>query len=112
MLDILLHPTAYCLYLFLTLILITQVINPYYDFSRAMKNITLPFGLRFLKIADLTVFLLFFIKTLLPPCGDIEEILGLKYSILTNLDRLTLTTPLKYHYSIGKFPSSIMTLYA
>ena len=45
-----------------------------------IKNIPASFRLRFLKIADITVFLLFFIQNLLPCCGDIEENPGPKYS--------------------------------
>ena len=58
-----------------------------------IKNIPASFRLRFLKIADITVFLLFFIQNLLPCCGDIEENPGPKYSSPTfchwNLNRLT-----------------------
>ena len=72
MLQLLLHHTINTLYLFLTLILITQVNNPYQVPVRLMKNIPASFGLRFLEIADITVFLLFFIQNLLFCCGDIE----------------------------------------
>ena len=58
-----------------------------------IKNIPASFRLCFLKIADITVFLLFFIQNLLPCCGDIEENPGPKYSSPTfchwNLNRLT-----------------------
>ena len=59
--------------------LITQVNNLYHDFSRTIKNIPASFRLRFLKIEDLFVFLLFFIQNLLSPCGDTEENRGPKY---------------------------------
>ena len=72
LLQLLLHHTINTLYLFLTLILITQVNNPYQVPVRLMKNIPASFGLRFLEIADITVFLLFFIQNLLFCCGDIE----------------------------------------
>ena len=85
MLHFLLHHTAYSLHLFLTFILITQINNLYHDFSRTIKNIPASFRLRFLKIADLTVFLLFFVQNLLSRCGDIEENLEPKYSSLTFL---------------------------
>ena len=93
MLKFLLHHTVYSLYLFLAFILITQVKNLYQVYSRLIKNIPASFHLRFLKIADITVFLLFFIQNLLSCCGDIEENLGRKYSSLTfrhwNLNGLT-----------------------
>ena len=58
-----------------------------------IKNIPASFRLCFLKIADITVFLLFFIQNLLSCCGDIEENPGTKYSSLTfchwNLNGLT-----------------------
>ena len=58
-----------------------------------MKIIPPSFRLRFLKISDITVFLLFFIQNLLSCCGDIEENPGPKYSSLTfchwNLNKLT-----------------------
>ena len=77
----------------MTFILITQVNNLYYDFSRTIKNIPVSFSLRFVKIADLTVFSLFFIQNLLSCCGHIEENPGPKYSSLTfchwNLNGLT-----------------------
>ena len=62
MIHFLLHHTVYSLNFFFTFILITQVNNLYHDFSRTIKNIPASFCLRFLKIADLTVFLLFFIQ--------------------------------------------------
>ena len=93
MLQFLLHHTVYSLYLFLAFILITQVKNLYQVYSRLIKNIPASFRLRFLKIADITVFLLFFIQNLLSCCGDIEENPGPKYSSLTfchwNLNGLT-----------------------
>ena len=93
MLQFLLHHTVYSLYLFLTFILIKQVNNLYQVSSRSIKIIPLSFRLRFLKIADITVFLLLFIQNLLSCCGDIEENLGTKYSSLTfchlNLNGLT-----------------------
>ena len=93
MLQFLLHHTVYSLYLFLAFILITQVKNLYQVYSRFIKNIPASFRLHFLKIADITVFLLFFIQNLLFCCGDIEENPGLKYSSLTfchrNLNGLT-----------------------
>ena len=93
MLQFLLHHTIYSLYLFLAFILITQVKNLYQISSRLIKMIPASFRLRFLKIADITVFLLFFIQNLLSCCGDIEENPGPKYSSLTfchwNLNGLT-----------------------
>ena len=89
MLQFLLHHTVY---LFLTFILIKQV-NLYQVSSRLIKIIPASFRLRFLKIADITVFLLFFIQNLLSCCGDIEENPGPKYSSVTscywNLNGLT-----------------------
>ena len=73
MLQFLLHHTVYSLYLFLTFILIKYVNNLYQVSSRLIKIIPASFLLRFLKIADITVFLLFFIQNLLCCCGDIEE---------------------------------------
>ena len=91
--QFLLHCTIYSLYLFLTFILIKQVNNLYQVSSRLIKIIPASFRLRFLKIADITVFLLFFIQNLLSCCGDIEENPGPKYSSLTfchwNLNGLT-----------------------
>ena len=72
MLQLLLRHTIYFLYLFLTLILITQVNNPYQVQVRLMKYIPASFCLLFLEIADITVFLLFFIQNVLFCCGDIE----------------------------------------
>ena len=73
--------------------LITQVNNLYQDSSRLIKTIPASFRLRFLKIADITVFLLFLIQNFLSCCGDIEENPGPKYSSLTfchwNLKGLT-----------------------
>ena len=93
MLQFLLHHTVCSLYLFLAFILITQVKNLYQVYSRLIKNIPASFRLRFFKIADITVFLLFFIQNLLSCCGDIEENPGPKYSSLTfchwNLHGLT-----------------------
>ena len=93
MLQFLLHYTVYSLFLFLTFILIKQVNNLYQVSSRLIKIIPASFRLRFLKIADITVFLLFFIQNLLSCCGDIEENPGPKYSSLTfchwNLNGLT-----------------------
>ena len=83
MLHILLHHTVYSLYIFLAFILITQVKNLYQVYGCLIKNIPASFRLRFLKIADITVFLLFFIQNLLSCCGDIEENPGLKFSSLT-----------------------------
>ena len=83
MLQFLLHHTIYSLYLFLTFILIKQVNNFYQVSSRLIKIIPASFRLRFLKIADITVFLLFFIQNLLSCCGDIEENPGPKRSSLT-----------------------------
>ena len=49
--------------------------------------------MRFRNVADITVFLLFFIQNLVSPCDDIEENSGHKYSSLTfchwNLNRFT-----------------------
>ena len=93
MLQFLLHHTIYSLYLFLTFILITQVNNLYHISSRLIKIIPGSFHLRFLKITDITVFLLFFIQNLLSCCGDIEENPGPNCSPLTfchwNLNGLT-----------------------
>ena len=63
MLQFLLHHTVYSLYLFLAFILITQVKNLYQVYSRLIKNIPASFHLRFLKIADITVFCCFSFKT-------------------------------------------------
>ena len=68
---------------FLTFILIKEVNNFYQVSSRLIKIIPASFRLRFLKIVDITVFLLFFIQNLLSCRGDIEENLGPKYSSLT-----------------------------
>ena len=88
MLQFLLHRTVYSLYLFLTFILIAQVSNLYQVSSRLIKKIPASFSLRFLKIADITVFLLF-----LSCCGDTEENPGPKYLSLIfchwNLNGLT-----------------------
>ena len=93
MLQFLLHHTRYSLCLFLAFILIMQVKNLYQVYSHLIKNIPASFRPRFLKIADITVFLLFFIQNLLSCCGDIEENPGPKYSSLTfchwNLNGLT-----------------------
>ena len=74
-------------------ILIAQVKNFYQVYSCFIKNIPASFCLRFLKIADITVLLLFFIQNLLSCCGDIDEKPGPKYSSLTfchwNLKALT-----------------------
>ena len=82
MLQFLLHHTVYSLYLFLIFILLKQVNNLYQVSSRLIKNIPAYFRLRFLKIADITVFLLFFIQILLPCRGVIEQNPGPKYSSL------------------------------
>ena len=80
----------------MTCILITQVNNLYEVSSCLMKIIPASFGLHFLKIADITLFLLFSIQNLLSCCGEIEENPGPKYSSLTfcywNLNGL------KYNY--------------
>ena len=81
MLQFLLHHTVYSL--FLTFILIKQVNNLYQVSSRLIKIIPASFRLRFLKIAGITMFLLFFIQTFLSCCGDIKENPGPKYSSLT-----------------------------
>ena len=83
MLQFLLHHTVYSLYLFLILVLLKQVNNLYQVSSRLIKNIPAYSRLHFLKIADITVFLLFFIQNLLPCRGDIEQNPGPKYSSLT-----------------------------
>ena len=83
MLQFLLHHTVYSLYLFLTFILIMQVNNLNQVFSCLIKNIPASFCLHFLKIADITVFSLFFIQNLLSCFGDIEENPGPKYSSIT-----------------------------
>ena len=62
MLQFLLHHTVHSLYLFLTFILIKQVNNLYQVSSCLIKIIPASFLLRFLKIADITVFFLFFIQ--------------------------------------------------
>ena len=57
------------------------------------------FALRFLKLADLTVLLLFFIQNLLSHFSNIEQNFGPKYSSLTSCHwkiNLLLMTPLKY----------------
>ena len=58
-----------------------------------MKNAPGSSRLHFLKIADITVFLLLSMQNLLSCCGDIEQNPGPKYSSLTfchwNLDGLT-----------------------
>ena len=93
MIQFLLHHTVFSLYLFFTFILILQVNNLYQVSSRLIKNIFASSCLRFLKIADITVFLLFFIQNLLSCCGYVEENPGPKYSSLTfchwDLDGLT-----------------------
>ena len=83
MLPLLPHNTAYSLHLLFTFILTTQVNNLYYDFSSTIKNIPESFRLHFLKIADINVFLLFFIENLLSQFSEIEGNLGSKYSSLT-----------------------------
>ena len=74
-------------------LLFTQVNNLYQVSSRLIKNIPASFRLHFLKIADITVFLLFFIQNLLSCCGFIEENPGPKHLSLTfchwNLNALT-----------------------
>ena len=60
-LQFLLHHAIHSLYLFLTFILIAQVNNLYQVSSRLIKNIPASFCLPFLKIADITAFLLFLI---------------------------------------------------
>ena len=82
-LQFLLHHNVYPLYLFLTFILIKQVNNLYQCFSRLIEIIPASCHLRFLKITDITVFLLLFIQNLLYCCGDIEGNPGPKYSSLT-----------------------------
>ena len=93
MLQFLLHHTVYSLYLFLNFILIMQFNHLYQVSSCLIKVIPTYFHLCFLKIADITVFLLLFIQNLLSCCGDIEENPGPKYSSSTfchwNLNRLT-----------------------
>ena len=86
MLQFLLHHTVYSLYLM-------QVKNLYQVYSHLIKNNPASFHLRFLKIADIIVFLLFFIRNLMSCSGDIKENPGPKYSSLTfchwNLNGLT-----------------------
>ena len=93
MLKFLPNHTVYSLYLFLAFILITHVKNLYQVHSCFIKNIPASFRLRFIKIADINVFLLLFIQNLLSCCGDTEENPGPKYSSLTfchwNLNGLT-----------------------
>ena len=60
MLQFLLYCAVYSLYLFLTFILIKQVNNLYQVSSRLIKIIPASFRLRFLKIADITVFFFVF----------------------------------------------------
>ena len=94
MLHFLLHHTVYSFYLFLTLILTTQVNNLYYDFSHTInkKNSSI-FLSTFPQIADLPKFLLFFIQNLLSCSDNIEENPEPKYSSPTfcywNLNGLT-----------------------
>ena len=78
-LQFLLHHTKYSLYLFSAFTLITHVKNLYQVSSRLTKIIPASFCLHFLDIADITVFLLFFIQNLPSCCGDIEENPGPKY---------------------------------
>ena len=82
MLHFLLRHFVCSLDLFLTFIILTQVNNLYHGFSRPIKSIPASFGLRFHKIADLTVFLLFFIQNVQSRCDDIEENPGPKNSSL------------------------------
>ena len=77
--QFLLHYTIYSLHLFLAFILIKQVKNCHQISSRLINVIPVSFCLRFLKIVDITVFLLFSIQNLLSCCGDIEENPGPKY---------------------------------
>ena len=55
--------------------------------------------MRFRNVADITVFLLFFIQNLVSPCDDIEENSGHKHSSLTfchwNLNRFTICDSIK-----------------
>ena len=81
MLQFLLHHTLYSLYLFLAFILTKQV-NNLYQVSSHLIEIPASFCLRFFKIADITVFLLFFIQNFLSCYGDIKENPGPKYSSL------------------------------
>ena len=62
LLQFLLHHIVYSLYLIFTFILITQVNNLYQVSSRLIKSIPASFCLRFLKIVDITMSLLFFFK--------------------------------------------------
>ena len=82
-LQFLLYHTVHSLYLFLTFILWTQVNNLRQVSTRLIKNTLGSFRLRFLKIADITVFSLFFIQNLLSCCGDLEENPGPEYPSLT-----------------------------
>ena len=76
-----------------TVLLFTQVNNLYQVSSRLIKKIPASFRLHFLKITDITVFLLFLIQNLLSCCGFIEENPGPKHLSLTfchwNLNVLT-----------------------
>ena len=81
LIQFLLDHTVNSLCLFLGFILITQVKNLYQVSSRLIKNIPASFRLHFLKIADITAFLLFFIQNLLSWCGDIEENPGPKINL-------------------------------
>ena len=78
MLQFLLNHTVYSLYLFLAFVLIKQFKDLYQVSSRLMKNIPASFRLRFLRIVDIVVCLLFFIQKLLSCYGDIEENSGPK----------------------------------
>ena len=97
-------------------ILIMQLNNLYHDFSRTIKNIPASFRLSFLKIADLTVFLLFSIWKLLSHRGDIEENPGHKYSLLTfchwNLNGLTAHDSTEISLLQAYISNTTMTLYA
>ena len=67
---------SYCILFaifFLTSILITQINNLYNDISRKIKNIPASFCRLFLKIANLTVFLLLLIQNLLSHSDDIDN---------------------------------------
>ena len=72
--DTALFTPLYCiLFILLIFIFTTKVNNLYRDFCRTIKKKNpASFRIRFLKIADLTVFLLFFIQNLLSRCSDIQ----------------------------------------
>ena len=93
LLNFLIHQTFYLLSSVLMTHLKTQLNNFYVVLDCKIKKIPALYRLRFLKIANITMFLLFFIQNLVLLSGDIEENPGPKYSSLTfchwNLNGLT-----------------------